>query len=46
MSMINKEIDDFTVQAFHNDDFETVTKDDVLGKWGVFFFYPADFTFV
>ena len=32
MSMINKEIDDFTVQAFHNDDFETVTKDDVLGK--------------
>lgn len=31
MSMINKEIDDFTVQAFHNDDFETVTKDDVLG---------------
>ena len=35
MSMINKEIDDFTVQAFHNDDFETVTKDDVLGKWGV-----------
>lgn len=46
MSMINKEIDDFTVQAFHNDDFETVTKDDVLGKWSVFFFYPADFTFV
>ncbi|MDU1881787.1 MAG: peroxiredoxin, partial [Eggerthella sp.] len=43
MSMINKEIDDFTVQAFHNDDFETVTKDDVLGKWSVFFFYPADF---
>lgn len=46
MSLINKEISDFTVEAFHNDDFKTVTKQDVLGKWGVFFFYPADFTFV
>ena len=46
MSLINKEISDFTVEAFHNDDFETVTKKDVLGKWSVFFFYPADFTFV
>ena len=24
----------------------TVTRADVLGKWSVFFFYPADFTFV
>ena len=23
-----------------------LTKNDVLGKWSVFFFYPADFTFV
>ena len=46
MSMINKEIGDFSVQAFHNDEFKTVTKDDVLGHWSVFFFYPADFTFV
>ena len=46
MSLINKEISDFTVEAFHNDDFKTVTKQDVLGKWSVFFFYPADFTFV
>ena len=46
MSMINREIDDFSVQAFHKDDFITVTKDDVIGKWSVFFFYPADFTFV
>ena len=46
MSMINKEISDFSVQAFHNDDFKTVTKDDVIGHWSVFFFYPADFTFV
>lgn len=46
MSMINREIDDFSVQAFQDDGFTTVTKDDVLGHWSVFFFYPADFTFV
>lgn len=46
MSMILKEVSDFKVQAFHNDKFRVVTKDDILGKWSVFFFYPADFTFV
>ena len=46
MSLIGKEIVDFTAQAFVNNEFQTVTKSDVLGKWSVFFFYPADFTFV
>ena len=46
MSLINKEIGDFSVQAYQNEEFRTVTKADVLGKWSVFFFYPADFTFV
>lgn len=46
MSQINKEIEDFCVQAFCKDTFKTVTKKDILGKWSVFFFYPADFTFV
>lgn len=46
MSMINKEVSDFSVQAFQNNEFKTVTKKDILGKWSVFFFYPADFTFV
>ena len=46
MSLIGKEISDFSVQAYVNDDFKTVTKADVLGKWSLFFFYPADFTFV
>ena len=46
MSLINKEISDFTVQAYHEGAFHTVSKADVLGKWAVFFFYPADFTFV
>ena len=46
MSMINKEIGAFTAQAYHEGKFKTVTKEDILGKWSVFFFYPADFTFV
>jgi NADH-dependent peroxiredoxin subunit C len=46
MSLINKEIKDFKVQAYHEGKFKTVTKADILGKWSVFFFYPADFTFV
>ncbi|WP_346687184.1 alkyl hydroperoxide reductase subunit C [Megamonas hypermegale] len=46
MSLINKEIADFKVQSFVNGKFCEVTKADVLGKWAVFFFYPADFTFV
>ncbi|OUO91590.1 alkyl hydroperoxide reductase subunit C [Cloacibacillus sp. An23] len=46
MSLIGKEIADFTVNAYHNDEFKSISKADVLGKWSVFFFYPADFTFV
>lgn len=46
MSLINKEVSEFSVQAFYKGEFKTVTKADILGKWSVFFFYPADFTFV
>ena len=46
MSLIGKEISDFTVQAFADGKFREVSKADVVGKWAVFFFYPADFTFV
>lgn len=46
MSQIGKEIADFKAQAYHNDTFKEVTKNDIMGKWSVFFFYPADFTFV
>lgn len=46
MSMIQKEVADFSVQAYQNGEFKTVAKEDILGKWSVFFFYPADFTFV
>ncbi len=46
MSIINKEISDFKTDAFYLGEFKTVSKQDILGKWCVFFFYPADFTFV
>lgn len=44
MSLIGKEITDFKVKAFHNGEFKDVSKEDVLGHWSVFVFYPADFT--
>ena len=45
-SIINAQLPEFKVQAFHNGNFTTVTNEDVAGKWAIFFFYPADFTFV
>ena len=44
--IINAQLPEFKVQAYHNGNFTTVTSDDVKGKWAIFFFYPADFTFV
>ena len=46
MSLINTEIKPFKAQAYHNGKFVEVTDASVKGKWSVFFFYPADFTFV
>ena len=46
MSLINTEIKPFKATAFHNGKFVDVTEADGKGKWSVFFFYPADFTFV
>ncbi len=45
-SIINSMLPDFTVQAYQNGEFKTVSSEDVKGKWAIFFFYPADFTFV
>ena len=44
--IINAQLPEFKVQAYHNGQFVTVSSDDVKGKWAIFFFYPADFTFV
>ena len=46
MSLIGKEISDFQVKAFVRGDFADISKADLLGKWSVMVFYPADFTFV
>jgi peroxiredoxin (alkyl hydroperoxide reductase subunit C) len=46
MSIINSKIPEFKVQAFRNGEFATVGAADLRGKWSIFFFYPADFTFV
>ena len=45
-NFIDQEIADFSVNAYHDGDVTQVTKQDTLGKWGVYFFYPADFSFV
>ena len=44
--IINSQLPEFKVQAFHNGEFKTISSEDVKGKWAIFFFYPADFTFV
>jgi peroxiredoxin len=46
MSLINTQIKPFKATAYHNGKFVTVSDADLKGKWAVFFFYPADFTFV
>ena len=45
-SIINSQLPEFKVQAYQNGSFKTISSEDVKGKWAIFFFYPADFTFV
>jgi len=46
MSIINSKIKPFKATAFQNGKFVDVSDATVAGKWSVFVFYPADFTFV
>ena len=46
MTLLQHEITDFKVNAYQNNDSYEVTKKDILGHWSLFFFYPADFSFV
>lgn len=46
MSLINTEIKPFKNQAYVEGKFVEVTNETIKGKWAVFMFYPADFTFV
>ncbi len=45
-SIINAHVPEFFVQGFQNGSFKSVSNKDIEGKWAIFFFYPADFTFV
>ncbi|MGQ7263245.1 MULTISPECIES: alkyl hydroperoxide reductase subunit C [Vreelandella] len=44
--MINTEVKPFKATAYLNGEFVDVTEADLQGQWSIFFFYPADFTFV
>lgn len=46
MALINTKIKPFNVKAYKQGKFIDVSDADIAGKWAVFFFYPADFTFV
>ncbi len=46
MALINTQIKPFQATAFKNGEFVEISDQDLQGKWSVFFFYPADFTFV
>ena len=45
-TIINTKVQPFKATAYHNGDFIDVSDADLLGKWSVVVFYPADFTFV
>lgn len=46
MSLINTPVKPFKAQAYHQGKFVEVSDATLKGKWSVFVFYPADFTFV
>jgi peroxiredoxin len=46
MSLINTYVRPFNATAYHAGKFVNVSLENLLGKWSVLVFYPADFTFV
>jgi peroxiredoxin (alkyl hydroperoxide reductase subunit C) len=46
MSLVNTAIKPFKATAYKAGEFVELGDEDVRGEWAVFFFYPADFTFV
>jgi len=46
MSIVNTAVKPFKATAYHGGKFVEVTEASLKGKWAVFCFYPADFTFV
>ena len=46
MVKIGKEIPDFELEVFHEEDIKKIKLSDYGGKWLILVFYPADFTFI
>ena len=46
MTIVGSTIKPFANTAYYQGKFVDLTEADIAGKWAVFFFYPADFTFV
>ena len=46
MSLIGTQIMDYKLQGYQNGEFKEFTAEAAKGKWAVYVFYPADFTFV
>lgn len=44
--LIGEKFPDFELDAFYNKEIKKVKLSDYKGKWLVFIFYPADFTFI
>lgn len=46
-TIINTPVGSFEADAFvAGEGFKKISRNDILGHWSIFFFYPADFTFV
>lgn len=46
-TLINSKLGEFSVQSYNpKNGFQAVDNKAIAGKWSLFFFYPADFTFV
>jgi peroxiredoxin (alkyl hydroperoxide reductase subunit C) len=46
MSKINSKFPEYSLEGYIPDEIKKFTNADFLGKWVVYLFYPADFTFV
>ena len=46
MSLIGTSVADYKVQGYQAGNFKEFTAEGAKGKWAVYVFYPADFTFV
>lgn len=46
MVKINQKVEDFILEAFHNEKIRKIQFSAYKGKWVVMLFYPADFTFI